>query len=124
MTDSSKKYGTDEYTATPSHILPAISKTGKGYICQDCGHLEVSLDNNPFDDLCPKCVLKALKTLKVPHMVKISEYFIERDDALEPTVKIDNKPNNEKTTVIIKKNNGVYDGIRTRNALKALRVTI
>ena len=103
MTDSSRKYGTDEYTATPSHILPAIRKKSTGYICQECGHLEVSLENNPFDDLCPKCVIKALRKIEVPHMVKISEYLDNREEALEPTVRVDNKPNSEKTTVIIKR---------------------
>jgi hypothetical protein len=106
MTDSSKKYGTDEYTATPSHVLPAFGKNGKGYICQECGHLEVTLENSVFDDLCPKCVLAALKTLKVPHMVKISEYVRERE-ALEPTVKVevhpDTRPNSDKTTIILKR---------------------
>lgn len=103
MSDSSKKYGTDEYTATPSHILPAITKSGRGYICQECGHLEVSLENNPFEDLCPKCVLNALKTLKVPHMIKISDYLSNKEVALEPTVRVDNKSNSDKTTVILKK---------------------
>jgi hypothetical protein len=102
MTDSSRKYGTDEYTATPSHILPAISKKSGGYICQECGHLEVSLVDNPFDDLCPKCVVKALRGINVPHMVKISEYLNDHEEALEPTVRVD-KPNSEKTTVVIRR---------------------
>lgn len=108
MSDTPKKYGNDEYTATPSHIFPSISKDSKGYICQECGHLEITLVNNIFDDLCPKCVNKALETLHVPHMVEISNYIKEHDIALEPTIKIVNtnidRVNSEKTTVIIRNN--------------------
>lgn len=103
MTDSPRKYGSDEYAATPDHVLPAISKNSKGYICQACGHLEVTLEDSVFGDLCPKCVVTTLDALHVPHMVMVSEYYKDHDDALEPTVKIDNKPSSEKTTAIIKK---------------------
>lgn len=102
MSDSPRKYGSDEYSATPDHVLPAISRNGKGYICQKCGHLEVTLDNNMFDDLCPKCVITALDALHVPRMIQVSEYFTDHDEALEPTVRVD-KPNSEKTTAIIRK---------------------
>jgi len=65
--------------------------------------LRAIFGKNPFDDLCPRCVISALRKIDVPHMVKISEYLSERDEALEPTVRVDNRPNSEKTTVIIKK---------------------
>lgn len=103
MTDSSKEYESNEYTATPSHILPAISKGGRGYICQECGHLEVTLDNSVFDELCPKCVIGLLKNLNAPRMVKVSEYFTEREQALEPTASVNKKSECDKTTIIIKK---------------------
>lgn len=97
-------FGSGEYNATPSHALPALSFNGTGYICQTCGHLEVNLDNNPFGELCPKCVQVALHDLHVPHMVKISDHLDEIDIALEPTVHIANsKARNEKTTVILRK---------------------
>lgn len=100
--ENARQYGSGEYTPTPSHALPAFSRNGKGFICPACGHLELDIDNNIFDDLCHKCVIIALRRLGVPNMMTIKDYHKNLDDALEPTVKID-KPSHEKTTAIITK---------------------
>ncbi len=93
------EFGSDEYTPTPSHALPAFSRNGKGFICPACGHLELSLSDSIFDDLCPNCVVTALRRLGVPQMITIKEYHRNLADALEPTVKVD-KPSHERTTEV------------------------
>ncbi len=98
MTNVSK-YGSGEYSPTPSHALPAFSRNGKGFICPACGHLELELDDNLYDDLCPRCVVTALRRLGVPVMQTIKEYHKNLDEALEPTVVVD-KPCCEKTTKV------------------------
>jgi NMD protein affecting ribosome stability and mRNA decay len=94
-----QQYGSGEYTPTPSHALPAFSRNGKGFICPACGHLEISLDDSLYDDLCPKCVVTALRRLGVPQMMTIKDYHRNLAEALEPTVKI-NKPSHERTTEV------------------------
>lgn len=100
--ENARQYGSGEYTPTPSHALPAFSRNGKGFICPACGHLELSLDESIYDDMCPRCVLVALRRLGVPTMMTIKDYHKNLDEALEPTAKV-NKPNHEKTTAIITK---------------------
>jgi len=99
MSSKSPQYGSGEYNATPSHALPAFSRNGKGFICPACGHLELSIDDSLYEDLCPKCVVTALRRLGVPEMMTIKDYHRNLADALEPTVKVD-KPSHEKTTEV------------------------
>lgn len=98
--NNARQYGSGEYTPTPSHALPAFSRNGKGFICPACGHLELSLDESPFEDLCPRCVITALRRHQVPSMMTIKAFHENIDEALEPTVKVD-KPSHEKTTEVI-----------------------
>ena len=97
-------FGSGEYSPTPSHALPAFSRNGNGLICPACGHLEISLDDSPYEDMCPKCVIKALRRLEVPTMLTIKNFHKNLEEALEPTVKVDKvveTPNHEKTTEIM-----------------------
>jgi hypothetical protein len=96
--NNAHKYGSDEYSPTPSHALPAFSRNGKGFICPSCGHLELTLDDNIYEDICPKCVIKALRKLKIPVMITIKE-FHKSVEALEETKKAE-KPRHEMTTEI------------------------
>jgi len=89
------EFGSGEYSPTPSHALPAF----KGFICPACGHLELSIDDGLYEDLCSKCVVTALRRLGVPSMMTIKDYHRNLADALEPTVKID-KPSHERTTEV------------------------
>jgi len=102
-----QQYGSGEYTPTPSHALPAFSRNGNGFICPACGHLELSLGDSLYDDLCPKCVVTALRRLGVPQMMTIKDYHRNLAEALEPTVKI-NKPSHERTTEIYTRRGRVW----------------
>lgn len=100
------KFGSGEYSPTPSHGLPAfVNGKATGYMCTQCGHMQKDLDPI-FDDLCPVCLKNWALKQGVSRLLPTAE-VLETTRALEPTVKIDlnNDPTTARvaTTKIIKK---------------------
>ena len=95
-----EKYGSGEYTPTPSHCLLAfVNGKPTGYICVVCGHMQKELDPT-FDDLCLICLKNWAVKSGVSKMIPTAE-AIELEKPLEPT-KVVKKKRAEATTVIIK----------------------
>ncbi len=100
------KFGSGEYSPTPSHGLPAfVNGKATGYMCTQCGHMQKELDPI-FDDLCPVCLKNWALKQGVSRLLPTAE-VLETTRALEPTIKIDLNidPTTVKiaTTKIIKK---------------------
>ena len=96
--ETTRKYGTDEYSATPTHCLPAfVDGKPMGYICMKCGYLTKDLDPI-FDDLCLVCLKDWAIHMGVSRVIPTAE-AINRE-ALEPTIKVD-RPNAEATTILL-----------------------
>jgi hypothetical protein len=93
------KYGSGEYSPTPSHTLPAFTN-GKptGYMCMKCGNIQKDLDPL-FDDLCLVCLKDWALKQGVSKMIPTAD-VIEHDKALEPTKTVE-KSRSDATTVII-----------------------
>lgn len=106
---SNVKFGSGEYSPTPSHGLPAfIDGKATGYMCRTCGHLQKDLDP-VFDDICPICLKNWALQNGVSRLLPTAE-ALEASKALEPTVKIvltqeeTTKKKSQATTVIMTKN--------------------
>lgn len=101
------KYESGEYTATSSHILPAIIKKGNpdGYVCMKCGHLVAELDPI-LDDLCLICLKDWAIKSGVTRLIPIVDAI--QQEALEYSKKHpcdNNKSRQDATTVYIKNKN-------------------
>lgn len=99
---STVKYGSGEYSPTPSHGLPAfVNGTATGYMCRDCGHIQKDLDSI-FDDLCPVCLKNWALQNGVSRLLPTAEVLGETK-ALVPTVKMDlSNKLGEASTVIMR----------------------
>lgn len=100
------KFGSNEYTPTPSHTLPAF-RGGiiRGYVCPACGHLTIDEDEI-LGLACPKCFQKWAQE-HITQMITVKEAVEkdkEKDIALEPTKRYSPGTQEFKhaTTVIIK----------------------
>jgi hypothetical protein len=83
------KFGSGEYTATPSHCLPAfVGGKPSGYMCMACGHLTKELDP-VFEDLCLICLKEWAIKQGVSRMIPTAEAIAQKE-ALEPTAKVTN----------------------------------
>jgi hypothetical protein len=92
-------YGSGEYPPTPSHSLPAfVGGKPQGFVCTTCGHIQKDLDPI-FEDLCLVCLKNWAIKQGVSRLLSM-EKAIEKEKALEPTVKVQKK-RCEQTTVII-----------------------
>ena len=84
---NNEQYPSGEYTATPSHCLPAfVGGKPQGYMCMECGHLAKELDPI-FDDVCLVCLRNWAIKMKVSRMIPTAEAIAQKE-ALEPTVKM------------------------------------
>ena len=97
-----EKYGSGEYTPTPSHCLPAfVNGKPSGYMCVVCGHMQKDLDPI-FDDLCMICMKEWAIKSGVSKIIPTAE-ALELEETLEPT-QVVKKRRSDATTIIIKKN--------------------
>jgi ribosomal protein L37AE/L43A len=105
MNYQKEKFGSAEYSPTPSHALPAFrGGIARGYVCPKCGHL--SLEENELLGLtCPKC-FQVWAEKNITQMITVKDAIEkdkEQDFALEPTKSY--TPNTKEfkvaTTVII-----------------------
>jgi hypothetical protein len=119
--ENKRKYGTDEYAATPTHCLPAfIGGKPTGYMCTKCGYLTKELDPI-FDDLCLVCLKDWAIRMGVSRVIPTAE-ALDRD-ALEPTVKME-KSSSDATTILLnmrEKETKVFgDGVKVSRGMPAL----
>ena len=100
------KYGSGEYSPTPSHCLPSfVNGVPTGFMCLKCGHMQKELDPI-FDDLCPVCLKDWALRQGVSRLIPTAE-AIEQEHALIPTVTVENpkcppqRSRSDATTVIL-----------------------
>lgn len=97
-----EKFGSGEYTPTPSHCLLAfVNGKPTGYMCVVCGHMQKELDPI-FDDLCMVCMKNWAIKSGVSKLIPTAD-ALELEMPLEPTHVV-KKQRAEATTVIIRKN--------------------
>lgn len=106
---SHTKYGSGEYSPTPSHCLPSFANgVPTGYMCIKCGHMQKDLDPI-FDDICPVCLKNWALKQGVSRLIPTAE-ALEHEHALTPTVKVENssitprRVSSDETTIIINLN--------------------
>jgi hypothetical protein len=105
------KFGSGEYSPTPSHTLPAfVNGHPRGYMCTKCGHIQKDLDPL-FDDLCLICLKEWALKQGVSKLIPTAD-IIEHEKALEPTRKIQ-KSISDMTTVKLKNKSHTFIKVET-----------